>query len=1211
MNERQGFDDGADWLLAQLAGGAADAPATPTAPMPQAAPPVHGAPQVTSGARSAFAPPPSPVGRVPHASAAPTPPTTPAAQVAPPTPTVPSRHDEVLDWFSLAEPPASDTATRALPVVGSPAEAAPQGLAPSPAAASAPPTWTPPFSVAPPTPTVHLTEVEPPVGSAPATPPVAPVAPAWDAPALPVDPAASAAPAAPAWDAPAAPAWDAPAAPTAPAWDAPAAPTAPAWDVPAVPAAPAWDVPAVPAAAVDPTVPTTGSVAPTAWNTPPAQPAPPAAPAWDAPVAETAWGVAAPVAPGPASAPVEPQRPPVPPGPVTPTAPFALTWGEQEARSEAELREAFQRLSQESATVAASRPGETSAPEAGAPAQPTELPEPGPVPTAEADDPFAGYSAPPVARSSFTPVGGIPVQHPTAPPEAPAGWGEQPAPRAAASYDAELWAALNDPDGNQPAASASASASASAPASFVPVAETPAPAPAPELFAAAPAPAPETSAPMPDATAAEQAAPPARSRFDAFAEQLEQPYVRDASADTRTAMFPAIAPAAPGVRPEPADDASTADTPTVAASILDAPFAPVPPTRQPFPAFAAEPRRPAPTPAAEPVDDLLAALGGASTPRTEVDPPAGAIPIVGTAAFAAAAAAAAEAAASSAAVATPFGAPAPAAPASPGPSGRLGELGLSFGDDADGADLADDDTDGDEPRGRLRLFGRRRTDEADDEDEVDSPIARELAETGYFWNLTPDPSAEDPRAEATGSVSAILAAANDAAATGAQVSTPAVAGAAAGVPAASPFDAPSPGWDDRGAGDVESSVGFDPSSASLAGLAAPVAFAALDEPGDLEPGDLEPADVPAWDEPAGWGDPAGRGEPEPDEFDPTSTAADAASHFGAVAFDDDPFAATPVDPSSAEAPHGAVKPVTDGIQVLFGFSPATAPQPMVGAFAPAAAQPAATALMPTVPVGAASAPSTGSTAGAGLFAFAGGSAGAGGATGGGGPIRGASGPGAGGSGTGGAGSPSGGGGGRGGSGSSDPTGGDGKRGIRPLVWIAGALVALLVIAGLFWLGTQMSKGGGAAASGTPTAETSETPTPEPTAAQPAGVHAWDTLFGGECLEPYTDAWQQEFTVVDCATPHAAQLVYRGTLPGDAAAAYPGETELASQMNLLCTADGVIDVAAVSGMTDLQVQGAYPADAAQWDAGARYYYCFASRSSGEKLTASIAGPGPAA
>ena len=67
------------------------------------------------------------------------------------------------------------------------------------------------------------------------------------------------------------------------------------------------------------------------------------------------------------------------------------------------------------------------------------------------------------------------------------------------------------------------------------------------------------------------------------------------------------------------------------------------------------------------------------------------------------------------------------------------------------------------------------------------------------------------------------------------------------------------------------------------------------------------------------------------------------------------------------------------------------------------------------------------------------------------------------------------------------------------------------------------------------------------------MHAWNTLFGGECIDPFESAWAEEFTVVDCAAPHAAQLVYRGDLPGDAAAPFPGEAEIASQMNLLCTA----------------------------------------------------------
>ena len=179
---------------------------------------------------------------------------------------------------------------------------------------------------------------------------------------------------------------------------------------------------------------------------------------------------------------------------------------------------------------------------------------------------------------------------------------------------------------------------------------------------------------------------------------------------------------------------------------------------------------------------------------------------------------------------------------------------------------------------------------------------------------------------------------------------------------------------------------------------------------------------------------------------------------------------------------------------------------------------------------------------------------------------------------------------------------------RVLAWIAGGLAAVLVLTGLFWLGTQLG-GGMAAPAESPVASPTPTPTPEPTAAQPAGVHAWDSLFGGECIEPFAGPWAEEFTVVDCATPHAAQLVYRGVLPGDAAAPFPGEAELAAQMNVLCTATGVINIPTVAGIEDLQVQASFPVTEEQWAEGERNYYCFANRAGGEPLTASIAGPGP--
>lgn len=185
-----------------------------------------------------------------------------------------------------------------------------------------------------------------------------------------------------------------------------------------------------------------------------------------------------------------------------------------------------------------------------------------------------------------------------------------------------------------------------------------------------------------------------------------------------------------------------------------------------------------------------------------------------------------------------------------------------------------------------------------------------------------------------------------------------------------------------------------------------------------------------------------------------------------------------------------------------------------------------------------------------------------------------------------------------------------------LVWIAGALLAVIVLVGLFFLGRQLVGGiapaavATSSAAATPTATPTPTAAPEPTGPQPVGVHKWNTLFGGECLQPYVSPWEEDFTVADCAAPHAAQLVYRGTFPGDAAAAFPGEEALASQINLLCSATGVIDLPAAAEFADVQVQGSYPVTAEQWAKGPHYYYCFVNRSGGEPLSTSVAGPGPA-
>ncbi|RXZ66799.1 hypothetical protein ESP51_20400, partial [Agromyces albus] len=153
--------------------------------------------------------------------------------------------------------------------------------------------------------------------------------------------------------------------------------------------------------------------------------------------------------------------------------------------------------------------------------------------------------------------------------------------------------------------------------------------------------------------------------------------------------------------------------------------------RPPFPAFASATgdddsgREPA-----EPVDDLLAQLGGAprNRDRDADHAPRGSTP----------------------GPSSPGGPPAGGPPTGPLPG--FGALGLDFDDEHD---EHDDDVDEHEASGRGhggvgRLFGRGRQadpDELDDADDAEeSAIAREVAATGYFWNLTPDPNAEDPKA---------------------------------------------------------------------------------------------------------------------------------------------------------------------------------------------------------------------------------------------------------------------------------------------------------------------------------------------------------------------------------------------------------------------------------------------------------------------------------
>lgn len=183
------------------------------------------------------------------------------------------------------------------------------------------------------------------------------------------------------------------------------------------------------------------------------------------------------------------------------------------------------------------------------------------------------------------------------------------------------------------------------------------------------------------------------------------------------------------------------------------------------------------------------------------------------------------------------------------------------------------------------------------------------------------------------------------------------------------------------------------------------------------------------------------------------------------------------------------------------------------------------------------------------------------------------------------------------------------RGPKALIWVAASLVAVLALMGLFVLGTQLAPVLSPEPVVTPTPTPSSTVDPFAEILGPVapGVYRWDELLGTECVDPYTSAWEQEFTVVDCAAPHPAQLVFRGEFTDSVIQPYPGVTELQARMNLLCTAATNIDYPAAKAYGDIQFSASFAGDENEWIAGSRGFFCFVNRSGGEPLAGSVAMP----
>ena len=177
---------------------------------------------------------------------------------------------------------------------------------------------------------------------------------------------------------------------------------------------------------------------------------------------------------------------------------------------------------------------------------------------------------------------------------------------------------------------------------------------------------------------------------------------------------------------------------------------------------------------------------------------------------------------------------------------------------------------------------------------------------------------------------------------------------------------------------------------------------------------------------------------------------------------------------------------------------------------------------------------------------------------------------------------------------------------KVLMGVAGGLIAVLVLLGMFFLGQHL----GTARAATPTKTSTKASTSVPTSAAtggPAapGVQQWSALQGGECIQPFSSPWTQTFTVVSCTADHNGEMVFKGMLPDSAQTAYPTTSQFESEITPLCSAPTAINYAAASAVTDLQISFSYPGSEKQWIAGDRTYYCFVDRQSGGNLTGDLA------
>ena len=179
---------------------------------------------------------------------------------------------------------------------------------------------------------------------------------------------------------------------------------------------------------------------------------------------------------------------------------------------------------------------------------------------------------------------------------------------------------------------------------------------------------------------------------------------------------------------------------------------------------------------------------------------------------------------------------------------------------------------------------------------------------------------------------------------------------------------------------------------------------------------------------------------------------------------------------------------------------------------------------------------------------------------------------------------------------------------KALMGVAGGLIGVLILIGMFFLGQHIGSAQAAAPSTSATGGSTKAPTSAGTGGPAApGVRDWSVLQGGECIQPFSSAWAATFTVVACSADHDAEMVFKGKLPDASGSGYPTTTQFQTELTGLCSAPTAINYSVAKAVTDLQVSFSYPPSASKWLSGDRTYYCFVDRQSGGTLPGDFAVP----